>query len=152
MKYKRCTVGCCGDQLHKHQGICTACGHRPTRLQAFLMSNSAVGKSIQFTICILSKPTLSITVIETVVKAQGSLWWETETMEVERSNHPPFSMQYIDKSTYCHYSVISGTTTGTLLSLIITEHTLHQGKGQQCPKSQQLVFQWASNLSHLDQQ
>jgi len=51
------------------------------------MSNFAVGKNIQFTICILSKPTLSITVIETVVKAQGSLRWETETMEVKSGSH-----------------------------------------------------------------
>ena len=32
---------------------------------------------------ILSKPTLWITVTETEVKAQRSLRWETETMEVE---------------------------------------------------------------------
>jgi len=60
----------------------------------FLTSNFADGKNIQFTICILLRPTLSITVTETIVKAQGSLPWETETMEVESgpgSNHPPFS-------------------------------------------------------------
>ena len=55
----------------------------------FLMSNFAYGKNIQFTICILLRPTLSITVTETVVKAQGSLRWETETisMEVESGSH-----------------------------------------------------------------
>ena len=36
---------------------------------------------------ILSKPTLWITVTETIVKTQGSLWWETETMEVEGGSH-----------------------------------------------------------------
>ena len=39
----------------------------------FLMSNFADGKNIQFTIHILLRPTLSITVTQTVVKAQGSL-------------------------------------------------------------------------------
>ena len=49
----------------------------------FLTSNFTDGKNIQFTIYILSKPTLSITVTETALKAQGSRWWETEMMEVE---------------------------------------------------------------------
>jgi len=34
MKYKSCTIGFCGDQLHMHQGICMSCGHLPTWLQA----------------------------------------------------------------------------------------------------------------------
>ena len=51
------------------------------------MSNFADGKNIQFTIRILLRPTLWITVTETVVKAQGSLWWETEMMEVESGSH-----------------------------------------------------------------
>ena len=38
-------------------------------------------------ICILSRPTLSITVTETVVKSQGSLWWETEKIEVKSRCH-----------------------------------------------------------------
>jgi len=51
----------------------------------FLTSNLADGKNFQFTDHILSKPTLSITVTETVVKAQRSLRWETETMEAIES-------------------------------------------------------------------
>ena len=53
----------------------------------FLTSNFADGKTIQFMIHILSRPTLSITVRETLVKAQVSLWWETEMMEVESGSH-----------------------------------------------------------------
>ena len=64
-----------------------ACGHLPTRLQAFLTSNFADGKNIQFMIHILLRPTLWITVTETVVKAQRSLRWEIETMEVESGSH-----------------------------------------------------------------
>jgi len=62
-----------------------------------LKSNFADDKNIQFTIRILSRPTLWITVRETVVKAQRSLRWEIEMMEVKlkwklpESNHPPFS-------------------------------------------------------------
>ena len=66
---------------------------------------------------------------ETVLKAQVSQWWETETMEVESGSHQSqailfLSTLYFDKSTYCRYSAISGTTTGTSLSLTIAEHTL----------------------------
>ena len=42
------------------------------------------------------------------------------------SNHPPFSTLYFDKSAYYRYSAISDTTTDTLLSLMITEHTLYR--------------------------
>jgi len=90
----------------------------------------------RFTIRTLSRPTLSITVTETVLKAHGSLWLETETMEIERGSHgvnssidsmihPPFSTLYFDKSSYCRYSAISGTTS-TSLQLTITEHTLYR--------------------------
>jgi len=48
-----------------------------------LTSNFADGKRIQFTIRIFSRPTLWITVTDTVVKAQRSLRWEIETMEVK---------------------------------------------------------------------
>jgi len=36
---------------------------------------------------ILSRPTLLITVTDTIVKAQGSLWWGTERMEIESGSH-----------------------------------------------------------------
>jgi len=52
-----------------------------------LMSNFEDGKNIQFTIRILLRPTLSMTVTETVVKVQISLQWEIETMEVESGSH-----------------------------------------------------------------
>jgi len=71
---------------------------------------------------------LLIAVTETVLKAQASPWWETESKQVEsalRLNHPPFSMCYFNKSAYCRYSAISGTTTGTLLLLTVTVHILH---------------------------
>jgi len=42
---------------------------------------------MQFTIRTLSRPTLSMTVTETVVKVQISLRWEIETMEVESGSH-----------------------------------------------------------------
>ena len=42
---------------------------------------------IQFTIRILSRPTLWITVTETIVKAKRSLRWEIEMMEVETGSH-----------------------------------------------------------------
>ena len=60
----------------------------------FLMSNFADGKNIQFTIRILSRPTLWITVTETVVKAQRSLRWE---MEFESGSHrvKPSSFQHV---------------------------------------------------------
>ena len=48
-----------------------------------LTSHFADSKNIQFTIRILSRPTLSIAVTETVVKAQRSLRWEIEMIEVE---------------------------------------------------------------------
>jgi len=48
-----------------------------------LTSNFADGKNIQFTICILSRPTWWISVTETVVEAQRSRRWEIETMEFE---------------------------------------------------------------------
>ena len=51
------------------------------------MSNFADSKNIQFTIRILSRPTLWITVTETIVKAQRSLRWKIEMMEVESGSH-----------------------------------------------------------------
>jgi len=36
---------------------------------------------------ILSRPTLLITVTETVLNAQVIRWWETETIEVESGSH-----------------------------------------------------------------
>jgi len=48
-----------------------------------LTSNFADCKNIQFTIHILSRPILSITVTETLVEAQESLWWKTEMMKVK---------------------------------------------------------------------
>ena len=51
-----------------------AVNHRTTQLQAFLMANY---ENIQFTYRILSSPTLSIAVTETVLKAQGSVRWKT---------------------------------------------------------------------------
>ena len=84
----------------------------------FLTSNFADGKNIHFTIRILSRPTLSITV--------------TETMEVESGSHRSQTILLSARSTstkapiYCRYSAISGTTTGTSLSLTITEHPLHR--------------------------
>ena len=56
-----------------------------TRLQAFF--DVKFCRRIQLTVRILSRPTLSVTVTETVVKAQGILRWETETMEVESGSH-----------------------------------------------------------------
>ena len=80
---------------------------------------------------ILLRPTLSITVTETVVKAQGSLWWETNRwksiMESPVSNHPPFSAFYFDKSAYCCYPAI-GTTTGTLFSYDNRTHPIPNGR------------------------
>ena len=52
-----------------------------------MTSNFADGKNIQFMIHILLRPTLWITVTETVVKAQRSLRWEIEMMEVESGSH-----------------------------------------------------------------
>ena len=69
---------------------------KKTGYKRFMTSNFADGKNIQFTIRTLSRPTLPITVTETVVKAQRNLRWEIEMMKVESgshrgSNHPPFS-------------------------------------------------------------
>ena len=50
-------------------------------------------KNIQFTIRTLSRPTLLITVTKTIVKAQRSLRWETEMMEVTRVK--PSSFQHV---------------------------------------------------------
>jgi len=85
----------------------------------------------RFTIRTLSRLTLSITVTETVLKAHGSLWLQTETMEIERGSHedmihPPFSTLYILRqkrllsllSYLWHYN--------TSLQLTITEHTLYR--------------------------
>jgi len=56
-------------------------------LQAFFDVKFYRRKNVQFTVRTLSIPTLLITVTETVVKAQGSLRWEIETMEVESGSH-----------------------------------------------------------------
>ena len=53
----------------------------------FLTSNFADDKNIQFTIRILLRPTWWITVRETVVKAERSLRWEIEMMEVESASY-----------------------------------------------------------------
>ena len=47
--------------------------------------NFADSKNIEFTVCILSRPTLSITVTETVVKVYSGR--HAETMEVESGSH-----------------------------------------------------------------
>jgi len=87
MKYKSYTISCCGDQLHKLRAYAwRAVIFRPG-YKHFLTSNFADGKNIQLTIRILSRPTLWITVTETIVKAQRSLRWEIETMEVESRSH-----------------------------------------------------------------
>ena len=72
MKYKRCTIGCCGDQLHKNRAyarhavivrlpsfVSPTTDRRPSYTH-FLTSDLADGKNIQFTIRILSRPTFSI--------------------------------------------------------------------------------------------
>ena len=91
----------------------------------FLTSNFADSKNIQFTIGTLSRPTLSITVTETIVKAQRRLQSEIETMEVESGSHRGQTILLSACSTaYYRHSAISGTTADTSLSLTITEHTL----------------------------
>jgi len=77
-----------------------------------LTSNFADGKNIQFTIRILSRPTLSITVTETVVKAQISLRWEIEMMEVESGSH-------LDQTI-----LLSARSTSTKLPTITTQLSL----------------------------
>ena len=48
-------------------------------------------------------------------------------MEAESGSHPSRTIAHSAHKMrlYCSYSAISGTTTGTSLSLAITEHTLH---------------------------
>jgi len=92
------------------------CGHHPTRLQAFLTSNFADGKNIQFTFRILLRPTLSITVTETVLKAKISRWCDTETMEVESGSH---RSQTILLSTRC--TSTKAPTVTTQLSLVLQQ-------------------------------
>ena len=77
-------ISCTSIRAYARRAVIVQPGHKH-----FLMSNFADGKNIQFKIRILSRPTLSITVTETAVKAQGSLQWETETisMEVESGSH-----------------------------------------------------------------
>jgi len=85
----------------------------------FLTSNYKDGKNIQFTICILSRSTLWITVTEIVVKAQRSLWWEIETVEVESGSHQG---QTILLS--AHSTSTKPPTIATHLSLAL-QQTLH---------------------------
>jgi len=88
------------------------------------------GKNIQFMNCILSRPTLSIAVTETIVKAQGSLWWDTEMMEVESESHQG---QTILLSVHTTSTKVPTVTIiylwhynryFTSLSLMVTVHTL----------------------------
>ena len=62
------------------------CCHRMTRLQACLDVTLifADGKNIQLMNHILLRPTL---LIAATVNTQRSVWWETETMEVESGSH-----------------------------------------------------------------
>jgi len=86
----------------------------------FLMSNFADDENIQFMIlhfietCLVDNSYRDR--IESPDKSMvgegndGSRKWKSL-----ESNHPPFTMLYFDKSAYCHYSAISGTTTGISL-------------------------------------
>ena len=87
----------------------------------FLTSSFADGKNIQFTIRILPRPSLLITVTETVMKAHGSLQQVIETMEVESGSH---QVQTIFLS--AHSTLTKVPTVATSISLTITEHTLHR--------------------------
>ena len=74
------------------------------QIQALLTSKFADSKNVQFIICILSRPTLLITVTETDLKAQEVYGrrqkrWKSKVKSLE-SNHPPFSRFYFDKSAY----------------------------------------------------
>ena len=40
------------------------------------------------------------------------------------------TVRYFTKCTYCHYSVLSGTTTGTLFLLMVAVHTIHHTVGK----------------------
>ena len=46
-------------------------------------------------------------------------------VEVTGVTPSPFQCILPQDSAYCHYSAISGTATGTLLSIMIAIHTLH---------------------------
>jgi len=58
---------------------------------------------------LISRPTLSITVTETVVKAQRSLRWEIETMEVESkvTGVKPSSFKHVVLRQNCLLSLLS---------------------------------------------
>ena len=53
-------------------------------------------------------------------RIDGSRKWKSQ-----RSNHPPFSMYYFTERADYRCSAVSGTATGTSLSLAVTAHTLH---------------------------
>ena len=48
-------------------------------------------------------------------------------MEAESGSHPSQTIDILlhKMCLYCRYSAVSGTTTGTLLSLTVTVHALH---------------------------
>jgi len=83
-----------------------------------LTSNFAESKNLHFTIRILSRPTLSITVTETVAKAQRSLRWEIETMEVKSGSHQGQTILSV-RSTSTKPSTMS--TIATQLSLALQQ-------------------------------
>ena len=128
MKYKRCTISRCGDRLrhiYAQRVVIVRPGYKH-----FLMSNFADGKNIlhdsHFIETYLvnnSDRDRGESPEKSMVgdRNDGSQKWKSLGL-----NHPPFSTQYFNKSTYCHHSAISGTTTGISFSLTITEHTLHQ--------------------------
>ena len=53
-------------------------------------------------------------------RIDGSRKWKSQ-----RSNHPPFSTYYFTERADYRCSAVSGTATGTSLSLAVTAHTLH---------------------------
>jgi len=70
-------------------------------------------------------------VTETVVKAQGSLWWETEAMEVQSGSHRGQTILPSARSTLTKVPTVATQLSPALqpdtsLSLATTEHTLHR--------------------------
>ena len=53
-------------------------------------------------------------------RIDGSRKWKSQ-----RSNRPPFRMYYFTERADYRCSAVSGTATGTSLSLAVTVHTLH---------------------------
>ena len=89
----------------------------------FLTSNFADGKNIQFTIHILSRPTLSITVTETVLKAKVSQWWETVTMEVESESHRSQTILLSGRCTSTKAPTVATTQLSLALQQILRFHS-----------------------------